>query len=70
MQNDNKIFCYLLSFKNSVHHVVDISEKNGSAFGEGGVGGVGKRCDGDEDQSGEGEDWQREEGLEIGIRIQ
>ena len=38
MQNDNKIFCYLLSFKNSVHHVVDISEKNGSAFGEGGVG--------------------------------
>ena len=47
---------------------MDISEKNGSAFGEGWVGGVGKRCDGDEDQSGEGEDWQQEEGLEGGDR--
>ena len=37
----------LLFFKNSLFHVVDISEKESSAFGEGWCGGVGEGVDGE-----------------------
>ena len=49
---------------------MDISEKNGSAVEEGWVRGLGKRCDGDEAQNGEGRTGSRRRDRrgEIGMR--